>query len=249
MPTRFLKDDNGNESSMRLVFIVFMIVTVTLLVIITALLIRSHLQGINATDTLKDPIKWLTTGSLGGFIAKVAQKYLERRKPEPQAHNPKPSSTSEPAVPADIPKTKDEKLSNVIDRFDEDDNRTLGHAGIWNGLSYLFNFVTLELPWKGNQLYISRIPAGRYEAVATRRGSNGKYAIHLMDVVGRSEIMIHIGNYHYDILGCILPGKTFSYIDSDGIMDVSDSKDTLNEIQNYFPLGSRLIVEIRDKFT
>ena len=73
MPTRFLKDDNGNDSSMRLVFIIFMVVTVTLLVIIAALMIRSHLAGAGDTNAFDDLLKWLTTGSLGGLLEKVAQ--------------------------------------------------------------------------------------------------------------------------------------------------------------------------------
>jgi hypothetical protein len=249
MPTRFLKDDNGNDSSLRLVFLVFMIVTVTLLVIITALLIRSHLSGIGSSDTFNDLIKWLTTGSLGGFIAKVAQKYLERRSPEPQRPTDRPASTSVPPVPADTKKPQAMKLGIVIDRFSENDKRTLGHAGIWNGQRYVFNYVTLELPWKGNQRNISRIPSGTYDAVAIPRASNGDYAILLMGVVGRSEIMQHAGNFHFDIRGCILAGEKFEHLDSDGVMDVTNSRNTMQKIESYFPVGNRLKVEIRDKFT
>ena len=243
MPIRFLKDDNGNDSSMRLVFIVFMVVTVMLLTIITALTIRAYLSGMGDTKAFDDLIKWLTTGSLGAFLAKVAQKYLERK-------NPVQGSQQAQIPPAANPEaSKPKRLSIIIDRYDEDDKRTLGNAGIWDGQKYLFKFVTLELPWKDNRRSVSRIPSGEYEAIATPRASNGRYAILLMNVVDRSEIMLHIGNYTRDIRGCILPGRMFAHIDKDDITDVVDSGKTLGKIAGYFPVGERLTVLIRDRFT
>ena len=56
---------------MRLVFIIFMVVTVTLLVIIVALMIRSHLAGAGDTNAFDDLLKWLTTGSLGAAVRRA----------------------------------------------------------------------------------------------------------------------------------------------------------------------------------
>ena len=38
----------------------------------------------------------------------------------------------------------------------------------------------------------------------------GHDMIHVEDVPGRSNILIHPGNYLRDTLGCIMPGRTFS---------------------------------------
>ena len=139
------------------------------------------------------------TGGTGvfAFLAKALQKYSEKKPQEP-CEQP----TEAPVV---IPQPTPLKI--VIDRFKENHLQTLGHGGIWNGTKYVFKFVTLELAWKDNKRNISRIPSGEFESVAVPRSSNGKYAILLMNVIDRSEIMIHAGNFHTDIRGCILVGK------------------------------------------
>lgn len=240
MPATIFQDDKGNNSSMRVVFIIFMVVTVMLLTVITALIIRASLEGSDAGD-LNDLIKWLTTGGLGGFLAKLAQKKLE--KPEPK---PITVPTNEPS------RTHTEPIPNlyrtpiiVIDRFMQNEKKTLGRASLWNGVEHIYRFVTLELPWKENQNKISCIPAGRFKAIATKRASNGQYAIWLQDIIGRSGIMIHTGNYTREIMGCILPGQSHADIDNDGIMDVTSSLVTMNELKKHFPIGTELEVLIR----
>jgi len=98
------------------------------------------------------------------------------------------------------------------------------------------------LPWKENQKKISCIPECTYKAIATRRSSNGHYAIWLVDVPGRSEIMFHIGNSVKDIEGCIAPGK---WKQGDYVNFVEGSKDTMDALQKHFPIGTELIVKIR----
>lgn len=69
---------------------------------------------------------------------------------------------------------------------------------------------TLELPWRENKSQISCIPCGTYPVVF-REDPGSKYAyrhLHVQDVPGRSWILVHIGNYPEDTLGCILPGMT-----------------------------------------
>ena len=70
-------------------------------------------------------------------------------------------------------------------------------------------FQTLELPWKENKTKISCIPEGTYETrwhLSPRFG----WCYKLFDVPGRSEILIHHGNYPKNTEGCILLGMTSS---------------------------------------
>lgn len=79
---------------------------------------------------------------------------------------------------------------------------------------------TLELPWRNNERRISRIEAGTYEVVP-HSGTRFKNALKLLDVPGRSHILIHAGNwagdtslgFKSDSLGCILPCMTFGTLD------------------------------------
>lgn len=63
-------------------------------------------------------------------------------------------------------------------------------------------FWTVERPWLDNTAFKSCIPEGSY--VMTRRVSP-KFGEtwHIKDVVDRSHILIHAGNYPHDFHGCI----------------------------------------------
>ena len=65
-------------------------------------------------------------------------------------------------------------------------------------------FEAIELPWKDNQQNISRIPRGVYPYTKIFRSSNGKPALWLRDVPGRSEILIHQGTKPEHSKGCIV---------------------------------------------
>ena len=230
---RYDQDDYGNNSSFRLWWMPFVAIVILAFGIILGLLIREFLNGGQNLGELLKALGITSTTGVGAFIASAWRKMIENRQNE----QPKPTP----------PQEKQEPLI-VIDRFYENDHVTLANAGVWDGVRYLFNFVTLELPWRDNQKNVSRIFAGEYKAIATKRTSNGKYGILLMNVKDRTEVMIHIGNYYFDTEGCILPGVSFGDINSDGVNDVVDSRKALLKLQEFFPVGTTLKVIINDKF-
>lgn len=92
-----------------------------------------------------------------------------------------------------------------------------------------FHCFTLELPDKQNQKNISCIPAGVYKYKRRDSAKNGE-VLELVDVPNRTYIQIHSGNYTSQIQGCILPGRSITYLNNDKIPDVTSSKDTLSEL-------------------
>lgn len=80
-------------------------------------------------------------------------------------------------------------------------------------------FCTGELPWRGNAVGKSCIPAGEYQAKLTRSQRFNKDLYEVMGVKGRSGIRIHVGNYcgdvtkgkRSDVEGCILVGMAHSF--------------------------------------
>lgn len=68
--------------------------------------------------------------------------------------------------------------------------------------------VTLEDPWKENKVGISCIPDGVYDVVP-HSGPMFKNVWRLLNVPGRSGILIHAGNSEADTMGCILVGTSF----------------------------------------
>lgn len=105
-----------------------------------------------------------------------------------------------------------------------------------------FRCFTLELPDKGNAPNISCIPAGTYEYYKRTSGVNGE-VIELNNVVGRSFIQVHKGNFTSNILGCILLGKTIADINGDGIPDVTSSGATVKEFLSIIEETGTVIIE------
>jgi len=68
--------------------------------------------------------------------------------------------------------------------------------------------VTLEPDWKGNKRNISCIPTGSYLCQRTQSWRFGK-AFLVREVPGRSNILLHKGNWIRNTRGCILLGRHF----------------------------------------
>ena len=118
----------------------------------------------------------------------------------------------------------------TLRRISDDGVQTLGHLHIGNGKVY----QTLELAWKNNAKQISCIPKGTYKARIRLSNKYGEH-FHILNVPNREFILIHHGNYHTDILGCILVGKGLSDINKDGRLDVTSSRQAMKELLAYLP--------------
>jgi len=115
---------------------------------------------------------------------------------------------------------------------------TVGHISAGG----LFECFTLELPWLDNASNISCIPAGWYECVRHTSPSKGE-CFSVIGVPGRTNVLIHAGNYTRNTQGCILVGKELVKLDADLIPDVSDSVNTLTKMMRELP--NRFILEIK----
>lgn len=109
--------------------------------------------------------------------------------------------------------------------------QTLGRLVLFEGSKIILQLYTLELPDLGNQQNISCIPEGEYEVHRIYSPKFGK-CFHLQAVPGRTEILIHKGNYNKDTHGCILIGMGHSDINGDGTMDVIESSLAMEKLQN-----------------
>ena len=128
----------------------------------------------------------------------------------------------------------------VIERIYQSEECTLGNLFVYDNKSILYECKTLELPWKENQKRISRIPSNHYPASKHISPKFGK-SIWIKEVEDRSEILIHVGNYPEDTLGCILVGEAFST----GCM-ITNSRRTINKL--YDIADDNLYVNIIDKW-
>jgi len=68
--------------------------------------------------------------------------------------------------------------------------------------------VTLEPPWKQNEIGTSCIPAGRYLCARVKSPKFGD-VFEIMGVAGRSDVLFHWGNRLADTSGCVLVAEKF----------------------------------------
>ncbi len=110
------------------------------------------------------------------------------------------------------------------------DDCTIGR--LWCGD---FQCFTLELPLLNNQTDVSCIyPAGGYRGSKHFSPSNGD-CIAINNVMDRTNIQIHAGNYTSQIRGCILVGDSIKFLNDDKIPDVTNSRKTLSKLMSVLP--------------
>lgn len=108
----------------------------------------------------------------------------------------------------------------------------------------IFDFVTLELPWKNNERKVSCIPEGEYLVHKLYPNAKRKYQyFHVQNVPGRDSILFHPGNYTRQILGCILPGETHVDLDNDHIIDITNTTATLKMLTAILPDKFKLTIK------
>ncbi len=98
-----------------------------------------------------------------------------------------------------------------------------------------FDFVTLELPDKGNQKNISCIPAGIYKAKKRISPSKKYEVIEFIDVPNRTYIQAHYGTYTRELLGCQIYGDGLKFMDNDHIIDITNSEKTIKKVLSLLP--------------
>jgi hypothetical protein len=118
----------------------------------------------------------------------------------------------------------------TLKRITDDGVQTLGHLHLGNGKVY----QTLELAWKNNERQRSCIPKGTYKVKKRTSAKYGEH-FHILNVPNRDFILLHHGNYHTDILGCILLGKGLSDLNKDGRLDVTSSRQAMKELLAALP--------------
>lgn len=100
----------------------------------------------------------------------------------------------------------------------------------------VFTCKGLEPPDKNNKRSISCILEGTYDVVKEETSTHHEYPhFRVLSVPGRSGILWHGGNYFSDTLGCYLPGDSFGDRNKDGVLDVLNSRKTLEKLYDILP--------------
>tara|TARA_R110000751_G_scaffold299695_4_gene411049 strand:- start:491 stop:889 length:399 start_codon:yes stop_codon:yes gene_type:complete len=91
---------------------------------------------------------------------------------------------------------------------------------------------TLENPWLNNIANISCIPDGVYNVISYS-GTKYKDVYKLINVKGRTDILIHIGNTESNTQGCILVGDRYGFLKEN--IAILNSRRTLHHVKTLLP--------------
>jgi hypothetical protein len=118
-------------------------------------------------------------------------------------------------------------------------------------------FYTAELPWLGNQRFVSCIPEGEYElkfrsSNTITRSSNGAFNFgwELQGVPDRDHILVHPGNWPRNVEGCIAVGSAFVPMKdskSTSLYAVSSSQVAFSKFQNALKTDGKYQIQISAK--
>lgn len=123
----------------------------------------------------------------------------------------------------------------AVNRFGYHAVQTIGDGIVYKDRKDpIFYFKTMELEQDKNEKRDDCIPPGLYPYKKHKSPKFGE-CIWIQKVPNRSEILMHPANYSRQLLGCIAPGKEHKDIDGDGLVDVTSSKSTMNQILKLIP--------------
>ena len=127
----------------------------------------------------------------------------------------------------------------ILLRLSDDGNRTLGLLLVMDNVTKIFEFATIELPWRNNERQVSCIPAGTYQLTPTKHKKFGDCFL-VEGVKGRDGIMLHAANFVSNVRGCVGVGMAHRDIDGDGRLDAAASRQAMSLLVNLIK-GSSLI--------
>jgi len=127
-------------------------------------------------------------------------------------------------------------LMNTIVRLEQTEQGTFGVFLIEG----LIRAITMELPWRDNQVNISCIPEGVYQLKnRTFWGGSGNhgYTFEVQDVPGRTHILLHPANYASQLQGCIACGSRVEYlrVSQDNKRWLYNSGQTFRKVRDLLP--------------
>lgn len=121
---------------------------------------------------------------------------------------------------------------------------TMGRLLVIANAELLFHCATIERPWLDNQRKASAFPTGTYDIIKNMSPRFQTELWRIVDVPGRSGILIHAGNYAHQLEGCVAVGQRHVDINGDGIPDVTNSRQTLEKLHSIMGDLKKTTIEV-----
>ena len=139
-----------------------------------------------------------------------------------------------------------------IERYWQNVNETFGTCTVLGDNDMpLFSSLALERGWRNNEKSVSCIPkdSGPYEVVIEWSNKFKQDLWEIKGVPNRSECKFHAANYWKQLNGCIALGRRPADINNDGYMDITSSRDTMNDFHRAMKGCTKAILVITGKQT
>ena len=108
----------------------------------------------------------------------------------------------------------------------------------------LFTSQSLERGWLSNAKNISCIPAGIYKLRLEWSPRFQKDLWEIYGVPNRRECKFHAANFSRQLNGCIALGQKRADLDSDGLMDITNSRNTMKKFHKAMEGGTEAILHV-----
>ena len=137
-----------------------------------------------------------------------------------------------------------ERLTQVFLRREYLKNKTVGRLS-FSKANKIFNFCTLEKPYKNNEKMVSCIPEGEFKA--SRYFSEKFGNTFSVDVINRSGILLHSANFVSQLHGCIALGEFYDFDQKEGL-SLRNSKKAIADFVENFKISSGFILNISEYY-
>lgn len=144
-------------------------------------------------------------------------------------------------------------MKATLTRNSRETTQTTGRLDATDGNNIHLSLATIELPWLQNQSMISCIPIGSYECRYTKSARFSEmhgedvFTYEVLAVLDRAGIRIHACNFSNLLKGCIGLGLTFADINSDGIMDITSSREAIQKFEDFMKRNPFILEVINSK--
>jgi len=132
-----------------------------------------------------------------------------------------------------------------LHRYKQDDTQSLSTIVVLDEENNpVFSSIALERGWQDNKVNVSCIPKGIYKVVLEYSNAFKRDLWEIKNVPNRTETKFHSSNYWYQLKGCIALGRRPKYLNTDKYLDVTSSKNTMNDFHRVLKNQKEVILKI-----
>ncbi|HET8735198.1 MAG TPA: DUF5675 family protein [Pricia sp.] len=139
------------------------------------------------------------------------------------------------------------KYRFLLTRHWQDRNQTFGTLVVFDNTNRpVYASAVIERGYVEGDHYNSCFVAGTYPLIWEWSPKFGEMLWEIKETPHKTECKIHVANTYKQLQGCICPGIKMKDIDNDGYIDVTSSRDTLDQLHRATKGQKEAIIEVQE---